>query len=99
MAAQQQGLLTAGTASDLAQRIRAVRAQSLERARIHVQFIEERIALRSPVRKPLSFAELAAICFQTAKAVPDGEAAKRLRQQGLAYGDRVMAATGRGSGG
>jgi hypothetical protein len=65
-------------------RLLGVRVAGLERAKAHQRFIEHKIALGGMARETLPFMEVAKICFDAAKWMPDGEAAKTVSSQGAA---------------
>ena len=74
-----------------ARRTLPVRIASLERARHHQRFIEQKIATGTKVMKQLPFLELAETCFKAAKWMPQGDAAETVRRAAAAFYTRAVA--------
>ena len=69
----------------------SVRMASLERARHHQRFIEQKIATGTKVLTRLPYLELAETCFKAAKWMPQGDAAKKVRRAAAAFYTRAVA--------
>ena len=69
----------------------SVRMASLERARYHQRFIEQKIATGTEVLTRLPYLELAETCFKAAKWMPQGDAAKKVRRAAAAFYTRAVA--------
>jgi hypothetical protein len=74
-----------------ARRTLPVRIASLERARHHQRFIEQKIATGTKVMKRLPYLELAEACFKAAKWMPQGEVAETVRRAAAAFYTRAVA--------
>jgi hypothetical protein len=72
------------------QRILAVRELHLERLKFQARFIEQKIALGRRGTKPITYSELALICFNAAKRVARGDAAKRLEALGSTFAAKAF---------
>jgi hypothetical protein len=64
---------------------------SLERARNHQRFIEQKIATGTKVLTRLPYLELAETCFKAAKWMPQGDAAEKVRRAAAAFYTRAVA--------
>jgi hypothetical protein len=73
------------------QRTLSVRTASLERARYHQRFIEQKIATGTKVLTRLPYLELAETCFKAAKWMPQGDAAEKVRRAAAAFYTRAVA--------
>jgi hypothetical protein len=74
-----------------ARRTLPVRVASLERARQHQRFIEQKIATGTKVMKQLPYLELAETCFKAARWMPQGDAAENVRRTAAAFYARAIA--------
>jgi hypothetical protein len=75
-----------GRILDTAKRTLSVRMASLDRAKLHQRFIEQKIAAGATTEsKPLPYVELAQICFSAAQSMPQGSAADLVRAQAAAF--------------
>ena len=74
-----------------ARRTLPVRMASLERARHHQRFIEQKIATGTKVMKRFPYLELAETCFKAAKWIPQGDAAETVRKAAAAFYTRAVA--------
>jgi hypothetical protein len=74
-----------------ARRTLPVRIASLERARHHQRFIEQKIATGTKVMKRFPYLELAETCFKAAKWIPQGDAAETVRKAAAAFYTRAVA--------
>jgi len=68
-----------------AQRTLSIRMSSLERARQHQRFMENKIAAGAKPFERLPYLELAETCFKAARWMPQGEAAEAVRRTAAAF--------------
>jgi hypothetical protein len=71
------------------QGILSIKMTSLERAKLHQRYIESKVRT---VLKPVSYAELARVCFNTAKSMPPGDAADLVRAHGDHFYTKAVSA-------
>jgi hypothetical protein len=80
-----------GRILERAQRTLTIRMTSLERARQHQRFIEDKIAARAKPVERLPYLELAETCFKAARWLPPGEDAESVRRTGAAFYTKAIA--------
>jgi hypothetical protein len=73
------------------QRLLSVRMASLDRAKLHARFVEQKIAAGAGLSKELPYVELAEVCFKAATWMPKGEAAETVRKSGAAFYTKAVA--------
>jgi hypothetical protein len=72
-------------------RILSVKMASLDRAKLHARFVEQKVASGARVLKDLPYVELAEVCFKAATWMPQGEAAEAVRRNGATFYTKAVA--------
>jgi hypothetical protein len=78
-------IAVASTFAELDLRLFLIRTASLDRARRHLSFIENKVAACAKAFDALPYVELAGVCFSAAKWMPPGAAADAVRAHGAAF--------------
>ena len=71
-------------------RILSIRMAELDRAKIHERFIQGRIASGAKAATPVPYRQLAQVCFDAAKSMPE-DAAKSMRTHASAFYAKAIA--------
>jgi hypothetical protein len=71
-------------------RILSIRMAELDRAKIHERFIQGRISSGAKAATPVPYRQLAQVCFDAAKSMPE-DAAKSMRTHASAFYAKAIA--------
>jgi hypothetical protein len=75
---------------DRDRRILSIRMAELDRAKIHERFIQGRISSGAKAATPVPYRQLAQVCFDAAKSMPE-DAAKSMRTHASAFYAKAIA--------